>query len=173
MQTHATLRYHPGVSDERDPAAAWRAVLLAQHRVVRAIERDLTAAGLVSLTTYDVLLELHGAPQRRLRMQELSERVVLSRSRVSRLVDELAAAGLVERHPDPDDGRATFACLTEAGRQALRRTAPAYQAGIERHFDRHLDDAERAAITRGLGRVVAAHEEGVPVRLGRATPRRR
>jgi DNA-binding MarR family transcriptional regulator len=63
------------------------------------------------------------APQRRLRIQELAARVVLTRTRVSRLVD----AGLVERQPDPDDGRAGFAVLTPAGRDALRAAAPAYR----------------------------------------------
>ena len=103
-----------------DPFAAWRAVLLAQSRALRAIERDLDDAGVISLAWYDVLLELNAAPDRRLRMQELGLRAVLSRTRVSRIVSELESAGLVERVPDPDDGRATFATITTAGRAALR-----------------------------------------------------
>ncbi|HEX2578766.1 MAG TPA: MarR family transcriptional regulator, partial [Aquihabitans sp.] len=92
-----------------DPFAAWRVVLLAQDRVARLIEQELRAAGQVPLSVYDVLLELNAADQRCLRMQDLGERVVLSRSRVSRLVDALEADGLVARRPDPDDGRATLA----------------------------------------------------------------
>jgi DNA-binding MarR family transcriptional regulator len=76
---------------------AWRAVLLAQSRVVRAIERDLDAAGAIPLGWYDVLLELNAAPDRQLRMQDLAMRAVLSRTRVSRIVTELADAGYVER----------------------------------------------------------------------------
>lgn len=91
-------------------------------------------------------------------MQELGQRVVLSRGRVSRLVDELEKQGLVRRHPDPNDGRATFAVITPAGRAALLRAAPIYLAGIERHSTSHLTHAERLGIASGLGRVVAHHD---------------
>jgi DNA-binding MarR family transcriptional regulator len=146
-----------GVED--DQVAAWRALLRAQDAVVRAIEDDLGHAGAIDLSWYDVLLELNGAPDRRLRMQELAARTVLSRSRVSRLVDELGGRGLVDRQPDPTDGRASFAHLTAAGRDALRAAAPVYLDGIERHFAAHLDDGERALLTAVLERVVAAHAE--------------
>lgn len=143
---------------EQDEIAAWRGVLLAQHRVVSAIERDLAAAGMVPLTWYDVLLELDAVPGRCLRMQDLGNRVVLSRSRVSRLVDDLERDGLVQRSPDPDDGRATLACLTPAGRRAFRRAAPVYVDSIRRHFGRLLTVAEQRTIARALDRVVAAHD---------------
>lgn len=146
------------MAETEDRVAAWRGVLLAQDRVVRAIERDLAEAGQVPLSWYDVLLELNGAPGRCLRMQDLSERVTLSRSRVSRLVDDLAREGLVERRPDPDDGRATLACLTPSGRGALRRAAPVYLRGIERYFTSYLDDGERATVAAALQRVIDAHD---------------
>ena len=135
---------------EDDPVAAWRAVLLVQDRVVRAIERDLDRAGLIPLTSYDVLLEL--------------ARVVLSRTRVSRLVTELEAEGLVERRPDPTDGRATLATITRAGRAAFRRAAPVYLAGIDRHFNRHLTAAQRRTVAEVLQRVLDAHEPLLDVR---------
>lgn len=138
---------------ELDAVAAWRALLMAHSRAVRAIEADLADAGTVPLTWYDVLLELR-AESEGMRMQDLAERVVLSRTRVSRVVDELEKAGFVAREPDPHDGRAVLARLTKAGRAALRRTAPHYLDGIERHFTRHLSDTEQRAIVAGLGRVV-------------------
>jgi DNA-binding MarR family transcriptional regulator len=147
--------------------AAWRALLLAQNAVLKAIEADLAAAGQIPLTWYDVLLELNAAPGRRLRMQELASRVVLSRTRVSRLVDELVAAGLVERLPDPADGRASFASITRQGRGALRRAAPVYLAGIERYFTRHLNQREKQTLTTALGKVLSAHQPPL------AAPRRR
>ncbi len=150
-----------------DPVAAWRALLLAQNAALRAIEADLAQAGLIPLTWYDVLLELNATPTRRLRMQELADRVVLSRSRVSRVVDELVERGHVERLPDPSDGRAHFAALTPAGRSAFRRTAPAYLAGIERHFTRHLGEEDRNVIARALQRVVDAHRARSPRRARR------
>ena len=141
-----------------DPVAAWRAVLLAQSRAMRSIERDLAAAGEISLTWYDVLLELNAAPDRRLRMQELGLRAVVSRTRVSRIVTELESAGLVERVPDPEDGRATLATITPAGRTALKQAAPVYLAGIQQHFTRHLTVSQQRAIANGLQRVIDAHD---------------
>jgi DNA-binding MarR family transcriptional regulator len=147
-----------------EAVAAWRAVLLVEDRVVRAIERDLSQAGMIPLTWYDVLLELDAAPDGRLRMQDLGARVVLSRTRVSRLVTELETEGLVERRPDPADGRATLATITRAGRAARRRAAPVYLAGIDEHFNRHLTLAERRTIARTLQRVLDAHEPLLDVR---------
>jgi DNA-binding MarR family transcriptional regulator len=122
-----------------DPAvAAWRGLLVAHSRLVPAVEADLRAAGQVSLSWYDVLLELNAAPGRRLRMTELGQRAVLSRTRVSRVVDELAAAGLAERQPDEADGRSSFAVLTPAGRNALRRAWPVYREAIRRHLGARL-----------------------------------
>ena len=147
-----------------DPVAAWRAVLLTQDRVVRAIERDLAAAGLIPLTWYDVLLELKSTANGCLRMQELGARVVLSRTRVSRLVTELEGEGLVVRRPDPADGRATLATITPAGKAAFRRAAPVYLAGIEAHFNRYLSAAQQGTIARSLQQVLDAHEPLVDLR---------
>jgi DNA-binding MarR family transcriptional regulator len=125
--------------DREDPVvAAWRGLLVAHSRLVPAVEADLRAAGQVSLSWYDVLLELNAAPGRRLRMSELGQRAVLSRTRVSRVVDELAAAGLAERQPDQADGRSSFAVLTAAGRNALRRAWPVYREAIRRHLGARL-----------------------------------
>lgn len=141
----------------RTDTRAWRALLLAHQRAVRAIEADLAAAETIPLTWYDVLLELQAVPDG-MRMQDLSERVVLSRTRVSRLVDELEREGLVRRSPDPGDGRATIAAITPAGTAAFRATAPVYLAKIDEHFNRHLTARERTALTSGLEHVVAAHD---------------
>jgi len=152
------------VTDELDPVAAWRAVLLAQSRALREIERDLDDAGVISLSWYDVLLELNAAPERRMRMQELGVKAVLSRTRVSRIVTELEAAGLVERVADPDDGRAILAAITRTGRVALRRARPVYLAGIAQHFTRHLSIAQQRAIAAGLQRVIDAHDAQIDPR---------
>jgi DNA-binding MarR family transcriptional regulator len=145
--------------DDDARVSAWRALLLAQSAVLRAIEADMAGAGVIPLTWYDVLLELNAAEGRRLRMQDLAARTVLSRTRVSRVVDELVMAGLVAREPDPLDGRASFAVLTPAGRAALKRAAPVYLAGIDRHFTGHLTAAERRNVTDALGKVVAVHKK--------------
>ena len=91
-------------------------------------------------------------------MQELGDRVVLSRTRVSRLVDELERRSLVTREPDDTDGRVTYATITADGKKVLRSTAPVYRRGIEEHFTRHLSDEEQHVIADALNRVVEAHQ---------------
>jgi DNA-binding MarR family transcriptional regulator len=133
---------------------AWRAFLQAYAVVVPRIERTLQTEAGLPLAWYDVLLELNGArPERRLRMQELGDRVTISRSRVSRVVDELEHAGFVERMPDATDRRASFAAITPEGRAVLRKAAPVYLAAVEREFLAHLSDADARTIERALDRV--------------------
>ncbi len=150
-----------------DQVAAWRALLLAQNAVLRAIDEELAAAQAVPLHVYDVLLELNAAPERRLRIKELAARTVLTRSRISRLVDELVAAGLVERVPDQADRRGSLAALTPAGRDALKAAAPVYLAGISRHFTAHLNADEIPVIVAALSRVVQAHQPLITIRSSR------
>ena len=138
---------------------AWSLLLRTHAALVPRLSRTLEVAQGLPLSWYDVLLELNTAPGRRLRMQELGNRVVLSRSQASRVVDELARAGLACREPDPADRRATYAVLTDAGRAALRAAAPVYLAGIDEHFTRHLTDEELSVLRQGLTRVLAAAEE--------------
>jgi DNA-binding MarR family transcriptional regulator len=132
---------------------AWRALLLAHDAAIRAIEADLRRTGTIPLTWYDVLLELRAADGG-LRMQDLSDRVVLSRTRVSRLVDEMAAAGLVEKRQDAGDKRVNWASITEDGVRALEETAPAYRRAIERYFAAYVSEDEARVIADALHRVV-------------------
>jgi DNA-binding MarR family transcriptional regulator len=143
-----------------DRTTAWAALLRAHTGAVRAIESDLSARRLLPLAWYDVLLELNAAPRRRLRMHELAARVTLSRTRVSRVVDELERSGLVEREPDPDDGRACFASITVEGRAELRRTAPHYLAAIETHFTSLLTTTEQRVLATALCKVAEQHSFG-------------
>ncbi|NEW42915.1 MarR family transcriptional regulator [Nocardia cyriacigeorgica] len=118
-------RSHPAVG-------AWAALLQVHARLVPELDAELRRATGLPLVWYDVLLELDGP--RQLRMSDLGSRVVLSRTRVSRLVTELEAQDLVRRDANPDDGRSAFVSITEAGRTRLREAAPHYLAGIERRF---------------------------------------
>jgi len=151
-----------GEREEAPDVAAWRGLLVAHSRLVPAVEADLRSAGQVSLSWYDVLLELNAAPGRRLRMSELGERAVLSRTRVSRVVDELAAAGLAERQPDHADGRSSFAALTPAGRAALRRAWPVYRQAIGRHLGARLTEAQCLQLATLLARAVTGTEAALP-----------
>lgn len=147
------LRFVPNSVSRSHPAVrAWSALLQVHAKLVPELDAELRRATALPLTWYDVLLELDG-PQG-LRVSDLGERVVLSRTRVSRLVGELESHGLVRREPNPDDGRSAFVSITEAGRQRLREAAPHYLAGIERRFSGLSPDELRAlagALRKALG----------------------
>jgi DNA-binding MarR family transcriptional regulator len=152
-----------------DGFLAWRALLRAHAAAVGRIERDLAASEPdLPLTWYDVLVALVGAPARRLRLRELADEVLLSRSGLTRLVDRLEAAGLLRREPDPTDRRGAFAVITEAGYEALRRTWPLYARGIQAHFARYLETDEAAVLARALDRVAEAGRQGAEGRGQRA-----
>ena len=133
--------------------SAWAALLQVHAALVPALDHQLSQIARLPLSWYDVLLELAAAPGRRLLMGELGERVVLSRTRVSRIVDELTAAGLVRKEPNPQDGRSSFAVLTPDGLARYRAAAPVYIAGIEREFAACLTDDELALIGTALSKV--------------------
>jgi len=148
------------MTDRRDVGLqAWRAMLLAYDAAMRAIDAELARADTIPLRWYDVLLELRGVPTGRLRMQELSRRVVLSRTRVSRLVDDMVRAGLVDKVRDDTDGRVVWATITPAGVTALRSTAPLYLGGIEKHFSAHLTAEEKTVLVTALTKIITAHAE--------------
>jgi DNA-binding MarR family transcriptional regulator len=152
------------VAEEPDGLGAFAALLQVQATVVRRLEQRLEEHHLVPIAQYDVLLELNAAPERRLRMQQLSDRVVLSRSRVSRVVDEMVRAGLVRKEPDPDDRRGAYAVITDEGRAALRKAAPVYLQGIDEEFLTHLSPGERRTLEWSLTKVLDAHrgDDGAP-----------
>jgi len=137
--------------------AAWRAFLEAHALTVDNLARELREREDLPLTWYDVLVQLQESPEGRLRMQDLADAVLLSKSGVTRLVDRMERAGLVERERCTDDRRGTYAALTPAGRQRLRETAPTHLRGVAEHFTELLDDEEAAVLERLLLRVVAAN----------------
>jgi DNA-binding MarR family transcriptional regulator len=147
-----------GMPARPDPArlTAWRLLLEAHKAVTELLEDELVTERGLPLNRYDVLLNLAEAPGRRLRMQELSASVLLSKSGLSRLVDRMVEAGLVRREQCLDDRRGWFAVLTDQGMSALRRAAPVHLRGIQEHFAGHLEPEEVKALTEALSRVVAA-----------------
>lgn len=121
---------------------AWRSFLRAHAQLTRTLENELVAAHDLPLPSYEVLLHLAEAPSRRLRMTELADRVLLSRSGLTRLVDRLERDGLVERASCPNDARGTHAVLTDAGLARLREAAPTHLQGVGRHVMERLTAAE-------------------------------
>jgi DNA-binding MarR family transcriptional regulator len=138
-----------------DLADTWGALLKVHAALVPRLDRELQDAHGLPLTWYDVLLELNAAPERRLTMGQLGSVASVSRTRVSRVVDQLVRAGLVAREPNPEDGRSAFAALTAAGRTALRKAAPTYVAAVQREFADHLTAREAEVLAGALRKVLA------------------
>ena len=121
---------------------AWRGLLRVHTALVRELDTELDAAHGLPLSSYDVLIYLQSAPGRRLRMAELADSVLLSRSGVTRLVDRLERDGLIVRDTCTSDGRGCFAVLTDAGEEVLARARPTHLAGVRARFLRHFSDDE-------------------------------
>ena len=134
-------------------ADAWGALLQTHAALVPELDRSLRSHSGLPLAWYDVLLELSAADDGRLRMSELAERAVLSRTRISRVVDELVRARLVAKEPNRVDARSSYAVITTEGRQRFEASAPHYLAQIEQRFAAGLTDDELRSIARALRRV--------------------
>jgi DNA-binding MarR family transcriptional regulator len=144
--------------------AAWRAFLTAHARAIRVLGTELEDAQAMPLSWYDVLVQLSEAPGRELRMSELADAVLLSRSGLTRLIDRIVKEGLVERRPCLDDARGTLAALTDAGLERLRDAAPVHLQGVRQHFTSRFSEAELETLAALLARVgpVDVAEVAVP-----------
>jgi DNA-binding MarR family transcriptional regulator len=120
----------------------WRSFLRAHASIASRLERDLIADHGLPLAWYDVLLQLAEAPGQRMRMTDLADRVLLSRSGLTRLVDRLVAEGLVERAACPSDARGTYTVITAGGLRRLREAAPTHLRGIGEYVAGPLSEQE-------------------------------
>ncbi len=126
--------------------AFWRDFVTVNLRVLDDISADLRAESDLTMDDYEVLVHLSEAPERRIRMSELSELVVQSRSRLTQRIDRMVQRGWVRRERCPEDGRGQYAVLTDAGLEVLADAAPGHVASVRRHLLDRLDrDQLRAA----------------------------
>ena len=125
---------------------AWGGFLRTHARVVRELDEELRAAHDMPLGTFDVLVQLSLAPDSRLRMRDLADAIVLSRSGLTRLVDRLVRDGLVQREKCGEDARGAWAVLTPKGRRALEEALPTHLAGVRRRFLSALGADEQARL---------------------------
>ena len=126
--------------------AAWESLFRAQVTIMRALAAEFPS-DVISLNEYDVLFNITRAPQRRLRLKELNRAVLITQPSVSRLVDRLAARGLVTKTHDPDDGRGTIVAITDEGFALFRRVAFTHMDAIDRHVGQALDENELRELT--------------------------
>jgi DNA-binding MarR family transcriptional regulator len=134
---------------------AWTRLIRAQRAALQAIRGDLKAAKLPPLEWYDALLELERAGPAGLRPLQLEDRLLLEQHNVSRLLDRLATAGLIERRPCPQDKRGQVVVITAVGAALRAAMWPTYRAAIARHVGAPLgDDAAAAQLAALLDRML-------------------
>jgi DNA-binding MarR family transcriptional regulator len=126
----------------QEELGAWRGLLRVHSALVKALDAELLAEHDLPLTSYEVLINLQAAPDRRRRMAELADGVLLSRSGMTRLVDRLERDGLLERDACVSDGRGTFAVLTDKGEELLQRARRTHLDGVRERFLRHFSPDE-------------------------------
>lgn len=154
---------------------SWGGFLRAYGILTRELDGELTAEHGITLSDYEVLLFLASTPDRRLRMSELADSVLISQSGITRLVDRLTRRGLVRREPCSDDRRGLFAVLTHDGLAKLREASPTHLAGVRSRFLGRLSDEEQAMLGDLWERLVPGTAEALsPLarRSGSAEPGR-
>jgi DNA-binding MarR family transcriptional regulator len=127
---------------------AWRGLIRLRESVMREIDRRLRAAGELSLEDYGVLVTLVGRPELRLRMSALGAKRMLTPSGITRAIERLEERGLVAREPDPSDGRAALAALTDAGVAALRRAQRVHHAAVRELYLGRLSERDQRQLAR-------------------------
>ena len=131
--TASTTPAAPVLLDD-DELAAWRGMLRVHSAVTKALDADLVREHGLSLSSYEVLLFLADSPGGQLRMSELADRVLLSRSGLTRLVDRMESDGLLRRERCPDDARGWLATITPRGRELFARARRTHLDGVRERF---------------------------------------
>jgi DNA-binding MarR family transcriptional regulator len=139
--------------DERE-LRAWRGMLRAHAALTKALDADLEAAHGLPLSSYEVLLYLNDAPDRRMRMRDLAASVILSRSGLTRLADRLEREGLIRRESCSSDARGAYAVLTPAGAEMLAAARKTHLAGVRSLFLQHFSNGELDVLGEAWDRVV-------------------
>jgi DNA-binding MarR family transcriptional regulator len=142
---------------------AWRLYFESALALVDVLDAELERDAGIPLRWYDALVHLEETPDG-LRMNELAERILYSKSGFTRVVDRMEEAGLVRRVRPDNDRRSILVVLTEQGRGTMDQARPYHRHSIEQHFSSHLTDADTKALTRALEKL-SAHAR--PLRPGR------
>jgi DNA-binding MarR family transcriptional regulator len=142
--------------ENEDIVGPWRSLLRAQKAVIDRLEQEMESEVGLPLGWYEVLLYLEESPRGRLRMHELADSLLLSRSAATRFVDRMETADLVERVQCPADGRGLELVMTDSGRRMFREAGRVHLRGIQEHFSAHLTSEESAVIRSALTRVLEA-----------------
>jgi DNA-binding MarR family transcriptional regulator len=139
--------------------STWRFFLTAHSRLLTLVEKRLSEANLPSLDWYDVLFVLKESPEHRLRLSEVADKVLISRSNLTRLIDRLESAELLQRKRCPNDRRGAYAVLTDAGIAMQQKMWEVYSQCIADYFCTHLDAEEVEVLHRVLTRILVSLDE--------------
>lgn len=154
--THTVYETKESVmADRTRTVAAWESLFRAQVTVMRALAAEFPS-DVISLNEYDVLFNITRAPERRLRLKDLNRHVLLTQPSVSRLVDRLAARGLLTKSDDPLDGRGTIVAITPEGFRLFREVAISHMDAITRHVGGALDGDDLAQLAELCDRLRVA-----------------
>ena len=146
---------------------AWRLYFESALAVTNVLNAELERDAGIPLRWYDALVHLEDIPDG-LRMNELAERILYSKSGFTRVVDRMEEAGLLRRVRPDNDRRSILVVLTDQGRETMERARSYHRDGIERHFSQHLSAHEIKALTRALEKITT---HARPLRPGRIAQR--
>jgi DNA-binding MarR family transcriptional regulator len=135
---------------------AWKGILFAHAQVVRALEADLAAHSDLQLTWFDIMNRLNEHPDQRLRVHELADASLFTRSGLTRLVDRIEQAGYVCRQHSADDRRGVYIVLTRAGSDKLESIWPHFAISVQEHFGQHLTATDTRALTAATSKILKA-----------------
>ena len=137
---------------------AWRRYIIASRRLLEALDDDLDHHEL-SMADYEVLAQLSDAPDRKMRMSELADVAMISRSRLSHRIKVMEKAGWVKREACPDDKRGYFAIMTAKGFKAIVAAAPDHVHSVRSRFIDHLTKEDQRALAEIFERVTQSLKE--------------
>jgi len=135
---------------------AWGAFLTAHKALENILSRELESACGLPLTWFDALAQLRMAPGHRLTMGQLATALLFSKSGLTRLIDRMVEAGLVQRLARPGDRRSLHIALTDAGEEKYRQALPIHLEHVKRHFAAYIEEGEAAAVESALVRMANA-----------------
>ncbi len=141
---------------------SWRAWLDMIRLLPDQLSRELNAEHCLTIADYEILVQLSENPDRRIRMSELADRTLSSRSRLTHQCDRLAKRGLITREPCTDDGRGSWAVLTQEGWETLIGAAPDHVASVRNHFVDLLTPSEFEELGR-ISRKISEHLKDINV----------
>ena len=136
---------------------AWTRFLRAHAAITRELSVRLEAQHGLTLSDYDVLIQLYHAPEQKLRRVDLARQVLLTASGITRLLDGLEACGLVKKERCASDARVTYAVLTKRGVLKCEQASESHLADVEELFAAKFEPSERVSLADLLGRLPLAH----------------